>query len=238
MRKREKKNNLKCLETSSRSGMKARFANRRPSKLDALSLHLSSTRRKTINQMFNLPRLVPPQPTTQTVATRAERERERLPLFLFFSLLFHKVTLPFSTYTYRLLIKPLNALSKRRIDRNKPERIVFPSFCIHSIHFTFHRKYRRAIIFEKTFPLQKNSTPSRIIRVENRARMTQQRDAQLAPPPEFPELFLSPRVFWMEQELHALPPISRFTIYSPKEPLSVVTARLHSLTCNRKGIND
>lgn len=106
------------------------------------------------------------------LSQRGQRERERLPLFLFFSLLFHKVTLPFSTYTYRLLIKPLNALSKRRIDRNKPERIVFPSFCIHSIHFTFHRKYRRAIIFEKTFPLQKNSTPSRIIRVENQARMT------------------------------------------------------------------
>lgn len=107
--------------------------------------------------MFNLPRLVPPQPTTQTVATRAKRERKTL----LFSFLFHKVSLPFSTYTYRLLIKPLNVLSKRRIGRKKPERIVFPSFCIHSIHFTFHRKYRRAIIFEKAFsPPKENSTPS------------------------------------------------------------------------------
>lgn len=162
--------------------------------------------------MFNLPRLVPPQPTTQTVATRAKRERKTL----LFSFLFHKVSLPFSTYTYRLLIKPLNVLSKRRIGRKKPERIVFPSFCIHSIHFTFHRKYRRAIIFEKAFSPPKRIQLPRIIRVENRARMTWRSSISCASSPSFPE-FLSP-VFW------------RFTIYSPKKPVSNLSYRSFTLT--------
>lgn len=177
--------------------------------------------------MFHLPRLVSRSTTAQTVATRRERERERkrLPLFFFFPLPFHKVNSSFSTLVhciYRLLIKPLNELSWWRIGKRESS---FPPFV--SIRFTFHIDARSSS--RKPSPKERIQLP-RASRIENRARMTWQRT-----PSSLFRFFLRFSMGPGEQK----PSISRFIQLLTEEAISWIShiTRLHSLTCNRKGID-
>lgn len=108
---------------------------------------------------------------------------------------------------------------------NREERIVFPSFCIYS----FHIPYRRAIIFEKAFSQRENSTPSSF-----EDRKSRSNDVATHAFVAFP--ILSP-VF--DGAWRTKPSISRFIQLLTEEAISWIShiTRLHSLTCNRKGID-